>query len=254
MFYRDLGKRLTSVASLLCVTSAAVAVPLLQMDVKNGVYVGGQDQTTYATSTTFTLYALYSGSTVPSGNFYISAAIQPKQLQSVPPANFGNFTVNGSSSTVWNYGVPPVAVADDAPKVQDLGKHDIYPTYYKEFGFTFNPANQVKAYDTSLLPGANFVAGTGMYYQAFVIDITGLLNIYSLHFDLYNETMKNIGSKTSPVTAATLGSFAPFSHDAQSPLGGGGGGGSTQVPDGGITVALLGFALAGIGIARRRLA
>jgi hypothetical protein len=246
--------RLLALAGVLIAAPVAYCVPLLQLDIAGGNYVGGSDQTVYAQSSTFSLYALYSGSLAPSGNFYISVAIQPRQNQTPVQPNFGSFTVNGTTySSGLNYGVPPLAVADDAPKVQNLGTHDIYPTYYAEIQFQFNLNNQGARYDTALNPGG-LTAGTGLYYQRFDINVSGLLSAYSLHFDFYNEVAKNVGSGKLPVSALTLGSFAPFSHDAQSGPGGSGGGSPPGVPDGGSTLALLGVALVGLDRLYRRMA
>ena len=161
------------------------------------------------------------------------------------------FTINGTPySAGLHYGIPPSAVADDAPKVQDLGKHDIFPTYYAEIEFEFNLANQGTPYNSALNPGG-LTAGTGLYFQEFVVDVSGLLSAYSLHFDLYNQVLKDVSTGKLPATALTLGSFAPFSHDAQS--GPGGKTGDIPVPDGGATLFLCGIAVLGLGTFQRRL-
>ena len=220
-FYREVSKRL--MVGCLCIlsTSFAWGLPLLQLDISGGSYVGGTDETIYANSSTFTLFALYSGSTAPSGTFYISAAIQPKQpLQPTQP-NFGSFTINNTTySSGLSHGVPPLAVIDDAPKVQDLGVHEIYPTYYVELAFNFGNL-QAMPYNSALTPGG-LQPGSGMYYYEFDVDVSQLLSTYSLHFDLYNQIVKDVSTGKAPATAITLGSFAPYSHDAHSGPGGGG--------------------------------
>jgi hypothetical protein len=239
--------------TMLLLSHAAYCIPLLQLDVGGGTYVGGKDETVYANSTTFSLYALYSGSVAPSGKFYLSVAIQPKQEQALIQPNFGTFTINGNPySSGLNYGIPPLAVVDDAPKVQDLGKHEIYPTYYAEIEFEFNLANQAAAYNSAQTPGGLNTSGTGLYYQLFTINVSGLLSTYSLHFDLYNEVVKNVGTGKLPVTAITLGSFAPFSHDAQSTQGGTSG--NSPVPDGGSALLLGGIAFLALVWLQRRFA
>jgi len=251
------GMKLAGVFAASCLGLAtASAVPMLQLDIGGGLYVGGGDQSIHAQSTVFDLYALYTGSVAPQQNqtFYISVAIQPKQSQTLIQPNFGTFTVNGVSySSGLYYGLPPLDVIDGAPKVQDLGSHDVYPTYYAEIAFTFDLSKQSGIYNTADNPGGP-QSGTGSYYQKFTVDISGLLSAYSLHFDLYDQTVKDVGTKKEPLTAVTMGDFAPYSHDAQSGLGGGGGGGSLLVPDGGTTIILLGLALLGIGGLGRKFA
>jgi len=254
---KQLGLKLAGVfaASWLGLATAS-AVPMLQLDIGGGSYVGGSDQSIHAQSTVFDLYALYTGTVAPSGTFYISVAIQPKQSQLTIQPNFGTFIVNGVSySSGLNYGLPPLDVIDGAPKVQDLGSHDVYPTYYAEIAFTFDLidlSKQSGIYNTAENPGGP-QSGTGSYYQKFTVDISGLLSAYSLHFDLYNQTVKDVGAKILSPNAITMGDFAPYSHDAQSGLGGGGGGGgSLLVPDGGTTIILLGLALLGVcGLGRK---
>jgi hypothetical protein len=225
--------------------ASAQALPLLQLDIGGGTYVGGSEESTIANASVFNLYALYDGSrgAPGSGTYYISAAISPRQDLSTPPPNVGSFTINGVeySTANMNYGIPPLQVIDGMPGVQDLGRHDVYPTYYAEVAFTFG-GSQSAGYNTATDPGDPLShPGTGLFYQQFLIDVSSLLSAYSIHFDLYDTAIKRkIGSYT-------LDDFAPFSHDAQS----GSGGHHDQVPDGGTTVALLGLAFAGLGAGRR---
>jgi hypothetical protein len=70
------------------------------------------------------------------------------------------------------------------------------------------------------------------------VDMTGIADGYTVHFDLYTYGEK--GGKRISIT-----DFAPFSHDAE-------GGGGTSVPDGGATAALLGIGVLGLAAVRRK--
>lgn len=228
----------------------AFAVPDLQLDVQGGTYVGGGDDTTYASGSVFDLYALLSPSqkTPLDGNYRISIAIVPSLAQSTPAPAFGSFSVNGTSYSTGagniHYGTPTVEATDNS---QDLSDHGIFETYYGEFAFNFNPANTIGTYDVQLGAGnpASHVGGSGSYYNLFNIDASGLAAGYSVHLDLYEVETVEIKERGTVVgTVQAVGSFAPFSHDAQS--------GGNRVPDGGATLALLGGGILGIGALRRR--
>jgi protein with PEP-CTERM/exosortase system signal len=213
------------------------SLPVLQLDIQGGAFVGGSDETTYANSDHFELYALLTPKKAASlsAQYFISAAIVPNPGQFVP-ADFGSFTINGitfSSSSGMQFGNPPV----DALSA-DLPGHGIFNTWYGEVGFTFSAANRLTQYnvqDDPYDPESRFSPSGTTYYQAFTIDVSNLSPDYSVHFDLYDPG--------TPIVKA------PFSHDAQSGFGGGGG---RSVPDGGGTFALLGAGLTGlVGFSRK---
>lgn len=221
-------------ALLLSFSSHALALPSLQLDIIPGVYVGGGDDTTYATADAFDLYAYMQESahgktTSLTDTYYLSIAVSPRQAEG-DISSIGSFSVDGTSYSFSDlvYGTPPVDSADLAP-------HGIFATYFMEMSFTFTAADTVAAYnvqDDSSSPGT-------MYYKMFDIDTTGLLPGYALHFDLYN-TVYNERKDTWEVNA-----FAPFSHDAQSDPG-------TAVPEP-ATMLLFGAGLIGLaGVARRK--
>ena len=123
--------------------------------------------------------------------------------------------------------------------------HGAFDTYYVEFAFTFSSL-QCASYDAATALGdPSTHPGTGMYYQSFQIDVSSLLSSYSVHFDLYDEAVKNKNHSSL--------AYAPFTHDAQSGPGGDNGNSTPGVPDSGTTIALLGFALAGVDQLRRRI-
>jgi hypothetical protein len=229
---KTFGKTLAGIACGLTVGSTAHALPMLQLDIQGGTYVGGSDETTYANSSTFTLYALLNSLT-PGGSYAISAAIVPHT--SIPLTEpFGSFSIGGQTFSAANmsYGTPPFDSGFD-----DIPGHGIYATHYAEITFNFTAIDlyRMNAYnvqdDASVDPESQRDANGSMLYQSFFVDASGLAPGYAIHFDLYDPDNMNT-------------TFAPFSHDAQS--------GGTPVPDGGMTVSLLGIALLGLGGLRRK--
>jgi len=239
-------------ASLVCLVtilaaSSSRAVPFLQLDIAGGTY-DPVTETIIASGNSFTLYALMDPSSsryVSGAPFYISAAILPV----TSATSFGSFKVDGttySGATGGNmqYGTPPVDYV-----FPDLPSHGVFPTEYAQIGFSFNSANKATSYDTALNPGGFTASSSGtLLYQAFTVDITGLVAGDIVHFDLYDETVK-LGKPSARYGEDN----APFSHDAQSGSSTGSGGGTPGVPDGGATVALLGAAMIGLGALRRKL-
>ena len=127
---------------------AAYAEPTLQLDILDGVY-DTNTETIVATSDQFTLYALLlpDQDTLLGDTFYISAALVPQTSTST---DLGSFTFNGTTIDVTAdmvYGVPPLE-ANLAFDANDLSKHGIFPTYFAEFEFTFDPNNTATAYNT----------------------------------------------------------------------------------------------------------
>ena len=209
----------------------ARAVNTLQLDILGGVYVGPPEETIFTNDPIFTLYAYL----VPDANapltdtYYISAALTWDAPVPPPPgAGLGSFAVDpaGALPSVtydvtgdMTFGTPPIS----APNSQNLQGHGIYDTYFIEIPFTFNPSNEAAQYNTATDTGdgPGLHPGTGMYYQAFNVDILGFdsspgslpPNSYRIHFDLYN-----VGQKCKPSGCVTeVASFAPFSHDAEDP-------------------------------------
>ncbi len=250
----------SSLKSLVCVgllsASSAWALPTLQLDIVGGVYDPIQ-QTTVAQSTVYTLQALLlKGTANASATYFVSAAIIPKNGSSWPspgapspgfdPIGFSSgitaLPTTYYSSTQFTYGTPPLDSL-----YPDLPSHGVFPTYYLEFAFTFS--------SDPLIPGYNVQDGSSagsqqLYVHSFTVDTTSLLNQlklsqgqlldnYDLHFDLYNETVKQ---KKNTVKYGI--DFAPFSHDAQSWY---------STPDGGSTLLLIGAALIGLFGLRRRM-
>ncbi len=239
------------------IASSAYATPELQLTFPGGTYV---NSTTFAGGQIATLYAfLDPGKKGPSptNTFYISAALETGAADAPLPDTsvlggsfvFNGTTVDASSGMTW--GVPT-----------GLPTHGDYPTFYSQFSFKFDDG-LTTAFDVE--PGSGTGSGTPsgpivggctkncMYFESFTIDTTNLNPAYSINFDLYDLN-----------TDGHVDVSAPFSHDAQSTVGGGGGGGgggagectidcaSVPVPEPGI-LSLMGLGLLGLAAMRRRL-
>ena len=223
---------------LLVGTPSAHAVPALQLDIAGGYY-DTTTQTILTSSNTFTLYALLDPTQVSaSRSYYISAALEPVTSSS---ANLGSFSFNGTSVNATSgmiYGTPPLEIFSSLQGFDagDLAPHGIYPTYFREFEFAFNPANTSGIYNTAETSGG-LHAGSGLLYAAFTVDTTLLRSPYQLHFDLYSERVLQ--------GDVDVKNFAPFSHDA-------GTNGTTRgVPEPSAAL-LMGIGLIGFGLWQRR--
>ena len=217
------------------------AIPTLQLDIGGGSYDSSTD-TIVSANSSFTIYAyLITNSHNSLGDtYYISAALSPRTSE---PVDIGFFTFQGNDIEVtgdMTYGVPPLeTVVTQGFDPGDLSRHGIFETYFSEFGFQFS-GDQISQYNTADRAdsgGEIPSTGTGMYYAAFTVDTSNLDSDYVIHFDLYNETIKNNGD-------VDISSFAPFSHDAESCHD------CTPVPEPS-TVLLLGAGFAGLWIFKR---
>lgn len=206
---------LFALAVLGCVPLDAYATPVLQLDIAGGTY-NNTLESIVTSSDQFTVYALIkptSTNPILDGNgqahtYYVSVAISPAVDEAT---SLGSFNFNGTDVDVTGgmyYGIPPYEALLSKDK-GDLGPHSVYPTYFREFAFTFDPLNRITEYNSQDDPGADITAdpnGT-MYYAAFSVDRSGLDQAYELHFDLYNSSAKS--------GDVDITKFAPFSHDAE---------------------------------------
>ncbi len=254
---------------ILLMSGSSSAIPDLQLDILNGTY-DHHSETVIATSDPFTLYAYLLDSST-TGTYYISAAVTPK----VGPngANLGSFTfdsvpINVTAGMV--YGNPPLETYETQLKDPgDLASHGIFPTYFIQFAFQFNPNNKADAYNTEDHPGQGPTPDPNgkMYYESFSVDTSNLADNYFIHFDLYStknitETKKICGEETRRCSGegkykhcidivlgydVDIDKFAPFSHDAQS----GEGCDHHKVPEPGM-LSLLGCGLVGLAFFARR--
>jgi hypothetical protein len=250
----------TGIAILLTAVSA-YATPSLQLDIVDGTYVDG---TTVTSSDMFVLDALLlPKGDMDAGSLYrVSAAVYPKLAQTEPAPHLGTFSFAGTTYNVtedMSYGVPPATLLEDTTGIGGtLPTHGSFPTYFTEFDVLFDTTQQCAEYNVAEDVGdPGTYAGSGMYYQNYVVDLGGLAEGYGIHFDLYRVeatpvTTHGNGKKavtTTHLTGIGPGDFAPFSHDAESgdhrnPPG-------ETVPDASATATLFEIALCGLGILRR---
>lgn len=236
-------KTLAACLALVGSVPLAQAQPTFQLDADPGIYVGGGEESTVSTSKQFTLYALFNlpnnyVSGADEANFYIVTSLVPSVPE--PGGDFGSFSVNGENVSVTadlSFGSHP-----------DVPPHGVFPTYFRQFQFAFDPTQTATPYNVQDDVGVPVdQAGTDFLYQAFDVDLTGLNEGYTIHFDLVGTYLVRQGQTgTREVTEN-----APFSHDVtgggdDEPPGG-------RVPDGGVTMLLLGSVLTGFGLLRRKL-
>jgi hypothetical protein len=203
-------KSLVAVA-FAAISSVASAVPALQLGILGGVY-DTTTQTVVATSDSFSLYAYLkpTESTRLSDTYYLSMALMGDAVKQ-PGGDLGSFSVNGTTYRATQdmmWGTPPLEAYLAADR-GDLASHGVFPTYFSELSFKFSSSDKSGVLNTQDQPGVGPQAGTGLYYKLFNIDLSGLDVGLSLHFDLYNETLKNC------LADIDVNKFAPFSHDAE---------------------------------------
>lgn len=225
-----MGGLVMALLGLTCYGEMAYALPTLQLDIGGGTYNSSQNpvgncsgETTCAAGQQFTLYALYTpGGKAPSPNdtYYISAALEPATTTANP--GLGSFIFGGNTINVTT------GMTSGTPN--GLPSHGEFPTFYKEFSFTFAGAPNATPYDVSQVVGTHTgPSGSGaMLYVPFTVDTTNLDATKQLHFDLYHFCPPTEGTGFCRNHPNAVNEFAPFSHDAES---GGGGGHTSNVPE-----------------------
>ena len=237
-------------AALVGMSTFANAIPTLQLGIAGGTY-NLATETSDAQSSIFSLYAYLKedATNLIADQYFVSMAVTPK-LGPIG-ATLGSFTVNGATVNVTAdmvYGTPPLdAVLSDG----SLGSHSIFETYFYEKSFFFDALNQSLPFNTEFIDDSGPLAGAGMYFKKFDIDVTNLDKKYAIHFDLYNTKLITCKLKDNACVPGNLDvtQFAPFSHDAQS--GPGGGGPSNETPEP-APMFLLGLGLLGMAWMRRK--
>lgn len=230
---RNLSSSLLMTAAL---ASGTWALPVLQLDIASGSY-DASSETVVSSTKQFDLIALLNSDS-PYGKYYVSMALTPATNVA---GNYGSFTVNGTQVDVTSdmiYGTPP-AEFNTASDPGDLSTHSVFPTYFFEYGFYFNPLQTTSAYNVQDDAGRGIVGTGDLFYKTFALDVSGLNAGAGLHFDLYDETTR--------YGDIDVGKFAPYSHDAEyvpgTPPG--------AVPEPG-TLGLMGLGLSGIAFFARR--
>ena len=208
-------KRLLIASGLaLFVSTAASAVPVLQLDIAGGGSYDAADETIVTSADTFTVYAYatpsgnVSSSSILGRTHYLSIALTPGT--DAAGETLGSFAVNGTTydaTADMTYGVPPIEASGTAAHDGgDLGQHGVFVTHFVQIPFTFTAANVSGEYNTAGAPGSGPIAGDDMYYAAFTVDKTLLDDLQQLHFDLFTVNVRG--------TDRDIDRFAPFSHDA----------------------------------------
>jgi hypothetical protein len=197
----------------------AGAVPVLQLDIAGGTYDAGSE-TVVTSDSSFTVYAYatpqgnVSSSNLTSRTLYLSIALVPQTGPAA--ASAGSFTVNGHTyfaTADMIYGVPPIEGSDATHDGGDLGKHDVFETWFLEVPIELTAASPTSGeYNTADDAGQGPIAGDDMLYAAFDIDRSGLSSDYQLHFDLY-ATRTHRGDER-------IDFHVPYSHDAATVPGG----------------------------------
>ena len=250
-------------AASIAFSTAAHAIPDLQLDIEDGVY-NTTTETVVATSNPFTLYAyLQESKSNAAGDTYgLSMAIVPKTTTDTDYGSF-TFTYLGITTEVavtadMVYGTPPIeTISSGVTQLSDSGdlsSHGIFDTYFYEYQFSFDSTLKSGLYDTAVGTGQGPIAVTDakktMLYRAFVIDTALLDEDVTLHFDLYNRKICAVDKSSCEVVGdVDETAFAPFSHDAGS--GGDGGGDDETVPEPG-SLLLIGGGLLGLWASRRK--
>jgi len=253
----SITKGLAAFLAAMLFAGSVQAYPNLQIDLTGGYYVGDGDivnttddeDSVVTNDAAFDLYALGT----PSGNvaaaellettYWLSIAIIP--MIGPAPVDFSSFTVDGTTYGAGDmtYGTPPLDAYFGSPEA-GLAGHGIFDTFFLEIAVDFASSRTATTYNVQNDPGTMLsnIGGSGSFYDAFRLDVSGLNDGFDLHFDLYDPVISN--RPTGNNGDEGVGIFAPFSKDGRTNC-------CTTVPEPG-TLALFAIGLIGPGSFRRR--
>lgn len=252
-----------TLSSLLCAASLAIlatparAVPLLQLYVEGAAYDSATQSwaTSFTSGGSITLWAIGNisgeGGKGPISNVRLAVAYDHVPSGGPPVITLTPTRVSSAYSLFGDANVAPDATwlqtvtSGAVPRLSDgspLPAHGEYGpgTAWQEFllGDFTRPDSYGGDFMTALPAPSSFL---GYQINAYEISITGSDRV---HFDLYDSIQA--GNKARAI-------FAPFSHDATAtqtpsftPEGS-----PRHVPDGGLTLGLIGLALSGLAAVRR---
>jgi len=202
---KEIRTLLTIAAAISVYSPICFATPTLQLNIAGGTYNYATQTVVAPTNTSSNVFKLFAylvedahRGDLASDVYYVSMAIGP-QLST--PQDLGSFVFNGQTVNVssgMTYGTPPLEGSDAAKDHGDLPSHGVFPTYFAEWAFTFNPSMVTQEFNTEDHPDYNPtlrpVVDRPMFYQEFAVDVSDLNPAYTVHFDLYSkqQLLKNV--------------------------------------------------------------